>query len=428
MSHLRAAQARARNEPVTSYAPIARSLLMLDECKRGRMRRKFDLCYLMAKEGIAFEKYAALYELEARHDVDLGHAYKTAPSAKLFTHYIAESQRQQFLQALFEMKFYSLLMDGSTDAGNIEQELVILLSCKKDDRAEEIQSYTRFFSVATPEKADASGLVKCLSQSLSPLGIADILDQGSILGVEGKPVLVGGGTDGASVNIAQQNGMRGIMQSAHLWLVWSWCYAHRLELACKNALTTTLFKDIEEMLLRLYFLYEKSPKKARELGAIVEDLKEVFELPKGGNKPVRSQGSRWINHKRKALQRVVDRYGAYISHLVTLTEDTSLKPEDRARLKGYLKKWMQYRTIVGCAMYVDILKPPSLLSLSLQGCELDIVLGIKNILKSTTALKSLAGQNPFEWPTVKLLLGRIKDEGGEKSYQGAVLKNFSPAI
>ena len=32
------------------------------------MRRKLDLCYLMAKEGIAFEKYAALYELEARHD------------------------------------------------------------------------------------------------------------------------------------------------------------------------------------------------------------------------------------------------------------------------------------------------------------------------------------------------------------------------
>lgn len=45
-------------------------------------------------------------------------------------------------------------MDGSTDAGNVEQELVILLSCKKDDTAEEIKSYTRFFSVAAPEKAD----------------------------------------------------------------------------------------------------------------------------------------------------------------------------------------------------------------------------------------------------------------------------------
>ena len=217
------------------------------------------------------------------------------------------------------------------------------------------------------------------------------------------------------------------MQSAHPWLVWSWCYAHRLELACKNALTSTLFKGIEEMLLRLYFLYEKSPKKTRELEGIVEDLKEVFELPKGGNKPVRSQGSRWINHKRKALPSVVDRYGVYINHLATLAEDKSLKADDRVRLKGYLKKWTQYRILLGSAMYIDILKPPSILSLSLQESELDIVLGMKNILKSATALKSLASQSPFEWPTVKSLLGKIKDEGRKKSYQGAELKGYSTA-
>lgn len=156
----------------------------------------------------------------------------------------------------------------------------------------------------------------------------------------------------------------------------------------------------------------------------MKELKEVFEFPSGGNKPVRSQGSRWINHKRKALQRVVDRYGAYISHLTALAEDGSVKPDDRARLKGYLKKWSNYNTLVGCAMYVDILKPPSLLSLSLQDHELDTVLGIKNMLKSVTALKSLARQDPFEWPTVKLLLGRVKDEAGEKTYQGAALKNY----
>ena len=190
---------------------------------------------------------------------------------------------------------------------------------------------------------------------------------------------------------------------------------------------SSLFKDIEEMLHRLYCIYEKSPKKTRELEVIMAELKEVFEFPKGGNKPVRSQGSSWVSHKHKALQRVVDRYGAYISHLTTLAEDRSLKAEDRARLKGYLKKWMEYRTILGCAMYVDILKPPSLLSLSLQESEVDTVLGIKNILKSITALKSLARQDPFEWPTVKLLLGRIKDEAGEKSYQGAALKNASTA-
>ena len=62
------------------------------------MRHKFDLCYLMAKEGIAFEKYPVFY-------VDLGPAYQTAPSVKLFTHYIAESQRQQSLQVLSKTKF-----------------------------------------------------------------------------------------------------------------------------------------------------------------------------------------------------------------------------------------------------------------------------------------------------------------------------------
>ena len=314
-------------------------------------------------------------------------------------------------------------MDGSTDTGKVEQELVVLLSCKKDDTAREMKSYTRFFSVASPKAANASGLTECLSHSLLPLGITDLLDQKNVLGVEGKPVLVGGGTDGASVNVAQQNGMRGMMQNAHPWLMWYWCYAHRLELSCKNALASPLFKSIEEMLLRLYYLYEKLPKKIRQLGDIVNDLKEVFEFPTGGNIPVRSQGSRWISHKRKALQCVVDRYGAYITHLTALTKDASLRSEDRERFKGYLRKWMQYRTIFGCALYVDILKPASILSLSLQGSGLDIVLGIKNILKSVTALKNLAKQDPLEWPTVKLLLGRIKEADGETSYQGATLVN-----
>ena len=88
--------------------------------------------------------------------------------------------------------------------------------------------------------------------------------------------------------------------------------------------------------------------------------------------PIRSHGSRWITHKRKAL-RVVDRFGAYVNHLATLADDRALRVEDRARIKGYVGKWVQYKCILGCAMYVDLLKPPSLLSLSLQGCQLDIV-------------------------------------------------------
>ena len=48
-----------------------------------------------------------------------------------------------------------------------------------------------------------------------------------------------------------------------------WCLAHRMELAVKGALKGTSFDDIDEMLLRLYYIYEKGPKKCCELNDVV---------------------------------------------------------------------------------------------------------------------------------------------------------------
>ena len=49
-----------------------------------------------------------------------------------------------------------------------------------------------------------------------------------------------------------------------------------MELAIKDALRGTAFDMIDEMLLRLYYLYEKFPKKFRELEEIISDLKVFF--------------------------------------------------------------------------------------------------------------------------------------------------------
>ena len=422
MGRLRVEQATAAKAPVTTYAPIARSLLTIDKTVQDKVKKKFDICFVMAKENMAFRKYPALHELEVRHGVDLGESYKTKDSAKIFTHYIAESQRQGFFHSLSTAHFFSFMMDGTTDAGNIEDELIVILYCKKDDATEEIKSCARYYTVEIPTRADADGLIKCLGNALKDFGVEDILKRASVLGAEGKPVLVGAGTDGASVNLGEQNGMKGKMQKEIPWLYWAWCYAHRLELACRDSLSSQLFKDITDMLLRLYYIYEKSPKKSWDLSDIVTDLKEVFEFKEGGDMPVRSQGSRWITHKRKALQRLVDRYGAYINHLTALVADRSISSTDRARLSGYLRKWQQAKMLVGSALYVDVLKPPSLLSLTLQDDDLDIVQGLKHILKSTKSLKNLTEKNPLEWPTVKLVCSRVKDGN---VYQGAVMQHFN---
>lgn len=84
----------------------------IDEKTRETLRKKFDLCYLMAQECLSFAKYQSFLELESRHGVDLGTAYRTDVSAKSFTHYIAESQRQQFLSFMCDFLMDFKLMQG----------------------------------------------------------------------------------------------------------------------------------------------------------------------------------------------------------------------------------------------------------------------------------------------------------------------------
>ena len=44
------------------------------------MKRKFDIAYFIAKEGLPFTKMTPLCQLEERHDVNLGTRYKPVPS------------------------------------------------------------------------------------------------------------------------------------------------------------------------------------------------------------------------------------------------------------------------------------------------------------------------------------------------------------
>ena len=118
---------------------IGHSLSTMDRETQERMGRKFELCYVMAKESIPFAKYPALLELEECHAADIGHAYRTPDSAKSFTGFIAKSQHQGFLNSLScGSRFFCLLLDGATDAGNVEDELIAILYCMRDDATQQI--------------------------------------------------------------------------------------------------------------------------------------------------------------------------------------------------------------------------------------------------------------------------------------------------
>ena len=85
--------------------------------------------------------------------------------------------------------------------------------------------------------------------------------------------------------------------------------------------------------LRLYYLYEKSPKKCRELEDLITDLRECLSFDDDGVKPLCSSRSKWVSHKLNAMKRAISKFGAYMSHIAALCEDRSVNRADRAKLK-----------------------------------------------------------------------------------------------
>ena len=72
-----------------------------------------------------------------------------------------------------------------------------------------------------------------------------------------------------SIMATKKEGMKAILQKENPRLAFGWCLAHRLQLALKDSLGQTSFKEVDDVILRLYYLYKKSPKKLRQLHELV---------------------------------------------------------------------------------------------------------------------------------------------------------------
>ena len=235
--------------------------------------------------------------------------------------------------------------------------------------------------------------------------------------------LIGIGSDGAAASIAQGN-LKGPVEAQLEWMFWMWCFAHRLKLAVKDALKGTAFDAIDDMLLKLYYLYEKSPKKCRELEEVIADLKECLCFENSGVKPVHASGSRWVNHKLSAMRRILSKYGAYTNHLTALSQDHTVKSTDRAKLHGYCSRWTEAKYLLGCAVFVDVLTPCAIFSKVMQSDELDILAALTSLLRTIKEIEKLNSLPLIQWPVYSATLKKLSEENGKKVYQCQELKKF----
>ena len=392
---------------ICDYAPIAKAILQpsMDEATRQKLKRKFEIAYMMVKENLAFKKMKPLCDLEERHGVAIGASYRNDHGCASFVDSIATDLKEHLQQRLTKAKFFSLMIDSSTDCANIEEELFLVLYFDPYSGAEDGMVHVRdnFFAVRHLSRGTGEGLYVCVKKTLAYMDMTPL---------EWQYKMIGLGCDGTNANIGSRSGLKGHLNKDIPWLIVSWCLTHRLELSVKDALKDTFLKQIDELLLQVYYVYEKSPKKCHELKDVIEDLKQCLtetEMPKkGGTRPLRASGTRFIAHKVSALARLVDRYGAYLSHLFTLSQDSTVKSIDRQKLKGYVLKWRKSKVLLGCALFHDVLKPLGILSKVLQEDELCIVRAIEAMIKTKKKLDELKAKHFEDIPTVKKILTRIQ--------------------
>ena len=112
---------KEQSQNIYDYSPLARSFFYMDSEAEAKIKRKFDLAYVMAKENIAFTK------IKEGHGVDLGETYKTDMACFAFVDYIARDLRDNLSKTVQKAHFFGVQMDGSTDCANLEEELFMAI-------------------------------------------------------------------------------------------------------------------------------------------------------------------------------------------------------------------------------------------------------------------------------------------------------------
>ena len=121
------------------------------------------------------------------------------------------------------------------------------------------------------------------------------------------------------------------------------------------------------------------------------------------------------------MKHVLSKFGAYTNHLTALSMDSSVKAVDRAKLQGYLRRWVDAKYLLGCAFFIDLLSPCAIFSKVMQEDDLDVLGAFTSTVKEVNKLSS----KPLEqWRTYYTTLKKLSDDN---SYQCQELRNLSQA-
>ncbi|XP_015763634.1 PREDICTED: zinc finger protein 862-like [Acropora digitifera] len=278
-------------------------------------------------------KFPSLCDLQEKNGLDVGKHYRNAAACKTFIGAIADSERNETRNDIHNSNFFSVLSDGSTDSGVIEQESVFVRYIKEGNVK------TTLADIVDLESGNAEGVLGGIDKALSRVGVT--------VETQSKK-MVGSNFDGASVMMGQKTGVATrLKERIGNHHVTTHCVAHNLELAIADAIKeVSHYSKFEETVKGIFKFYFYSPKKRRELSQISELLEED-RVRYGGVKCIR-----WLASQHRALLALQKHYAVTVYHLENTT--SSSKGEDGAKAKGYLKELKTERFVKMLHYMVDV--------------------------------------------------------------------------
>ena len=198
---------RYESEPMSmldvySKTPLGKALANSERADRDNVGRLIEIVYMMAKRALPFNNFNSLSSMEKSHGVSLGSAYQNVAGCRDMTQHISECIEGELKEALAETKYFSILMDGSTDCAVVESELMYVIYVDKYGNLTQ-----RFMKLKKVHDATAAGLTELLKDTMAEI----------IPGLGTTQYIVKFGADGASVNMGVRKGIPVRLQDEYPW-------------------------------------------------------------------------------------------------------------------------------------------------------------------------------------------------------------------
>ncbi|MCO5547158.1 hypothetical protein L7F22_000601 [Adiantum nelumboides] len=222
----------------------------------------FAVAYHMGKNDLSFNKHASMLSLLRFckcpfMTTDLYHNDKACAT---FIYYISESLLQDIVRDIQASDFFSLMMDESTDIGQV-QHMIVVVNFMKD-----LEPVTAFLGLLEIQKGTSSHLYDSCKFFMTQLG----LDSTKMACL---------GTDGASSMIGRKNGLGVRLQRDSPYMTRVHCIAHRASLCLANAVKDSPYaQEIDHLINDIAATFSRSAQRSHQLKDLETESPKLKEF------------------------------------------------------------------------------------------------------------------------------------------------------